>query len=74
MLMFPDLKEGERASWDKLVLQAKETLRTHGPREVYKHARVSVDNLHLCRSCFTCACVHVWREHVALHPYRTMMR
>ena len=61
-MKLPDLKDGERATWDKLVLQAKETLCTHGPVELYRHALVSLDNLHTCRSCFTCACLHVYQE------------
>lgn len=33
-----------------------------GVAEVIRHARVSIDNRHKCRECFTCACAEVWRN------------
>jgi hypothetical protein len=33
-----------------------------GKNELIRHARVSLDNRHECRQCFTCACAHVWKN------------
>ncbi len=32
------------------------------PSEVLRHAKVSSDNRHRCRECFTCACLEVYRN------------
>lgn len=37
------------------------------PKEVLRHAKVSTDNRHRCQSCFTCACVQVYRNHGGMH-------
>ena len=37
-------------------------------RELIRHASVSIDNRHKCRSCFTCACAEVWRNKGQISP------
>ena len=52
------------STWDILVSQAKATLRDHGLAEVHRHAQISIENRHACRSCFTCACVQVFDDEI----------
>lgn len=49
-------------TWSELKDQARELLKTKGREEVRRHARVSIENRHHCRECFTCACVAVLAE------------
>jgi hypothetical protein len=32
------------------------------PEELSRHAKVSINNNHKCRECFTCACVEVLEQ------------
>lgn len=50
----------------------KDRARKLSDDELIRHARVSIDNRHRCRECFTCACVAVSRErwpHSLFHRY-----
>jgi len=38
------------------------------PKEVLRHAEVSIDNRHKCQQCFTCACVEVYRNGGNINP------
>ena len=40
--------------WNQLTHAEK--LYKENPKEVLRHARVSVDNRHFCHECFCCAC------------------
>lgn len=47
--------------WPGLMQQAYMTLIQHGREELSKHAQVSIQNRHRCKSCFCCACWAVLR-------------
>jgi hypothetical protein len=52
--------DGPYTFWE--MREAAALLYRKDPKEVLMHAKVSVDNRHKCRECFTCACVEVWRN------------
>ena len=60
--------EGE--NWLEMVRAAHEL----PTKELRQHARVSTENNHRCRSCFTCACALVLRELQKPSPRQTMSK
>ena len=50
-------------TWWNQLFHARQLWRDKGRAEVLRHARVSLDNRHECRSCFTCACMVTIRTH-----------